>query len=222
VPGIAFSDGTALEGEGLERDPVAVLTYHVVLNTSVGLDDLSVDQLRDINAGRVTNWSQLGGPDLPVRIVGRGADSGSRLAYERYVLGTGEAPVSSNGCRDPDRVVPAAATRCERSTTREVLETVDTTPGAIGYADAAEVGGYAGARPILIGGVQGSEAFLEAGYEFWTIEYAYRRAEVPGSAEEEFLDFLERDSAARAMREEGYIPCRRSDGSIERICQTAR
>jgi phosphate transport system substrate-binding protein len=221
-PVIAFSDGAAVEGEGLERDPVAVLTFHVVLNTSVGLDDLSPGQLRDINAGHVTNWRQLGGPDLPVRIVGRGADSGSRLAYERYVLGTGEAPVSSTSCREQDRGFQAPATRCERQTTREVLETVDETPGAIGYADAADVGGYSGLRPILIGGVQGVEAFLEAGYEFWTIEYAYRRDQVAGSLEENFLGYLQRDSVARAMREEGYIPCRRSDGSVERICQAVR
>jgi ABC-type phosphate transport system substrate-binding protein len=219
---IAFSDGSAVEGQGFERDPVAVLTFNVVLNTTVGIDNLTTAQLRDINAGRVTNWSVLGGPDLPIRIVGRNADSGSRLAYERYVLGTGEAPVSSNSCSEQDRGFQVAATRCERQTTREVLETVDEIPGAIGYADAADVGGYSGVRPILIDGMQGTEEFLEQGYEFWTIEFAYRREEIPGSLVENFLGYLQRDSVARAMREEGYIPCQRSDGSLERLCRAIR
>jgi ABC-type phosphate transport system substrate-binding protein len=139
---IAFSDGVAAEGEGYVADPVAVVTYNVVVNASVGLRDLTTVQLQDINAGRVSNWSQIGGPNLPVRIVGRDADSGSRSTYERYVLRTGEAQLSSTSCEEADRGFASPVIRCERPTTQEVLSEVNRIDGAIGYADASAIGGY--------------------------------------------------------------------------------
>jgi hypothetical protein len=100
-----------------------------------------------------------------------------------------------------------------------VLTEVNAIEVAIGYADSSAIGGYPRARPITIDGVQGSSQFLTGGYQFWTIEYAYRRADDTGSFAEDFLHYMQGDSVARRMREEGYIPCLRSDGVLESLCQ---
>lgn len=219
-PTVAFTDGSADRAEGLTPQPIAVLTYAVIVNDSVGTRDLTRAQLRDIYAGRVTNWSRLGGPNLPIRIVGRNADSGSRQAFERYVLGSGEGSVTSNSCTGPDRGFVAPVVRCERQTTTQVLREVDQVPGALGYVDASAIASYPGIRPVTLDGVQGSSQFLAAGYAFWTIEYAYTRAG-NGTSEtaRNYLDYLRGDLAARRMREEGYIPCVKSDGLLEPLCQ---
>jgi phosphate transport system substrate-binding protein len=219
-PMVAFSDGVAPEGEGLNVDPVAVITYNIVVNASVGLSDLTTAQLQDINAGRVTNWSQIGGPNLPVRIVGRDADSGSRSTYERYVLGTGEAQLSSTSCEEADRGFPSPVIRCERPTTQQVLSEVNRIDGAIGYADASAIGAYPRARPVTIDKTQGSPEYIEHGYPFWTIEYAYRPgSDKNGSLADNFVRYLRSAPVSQQMYEEGYLPCFQSDGARHRLCQ---
>lgn len=53
------SDNTPLNG-----DPVAIVT-----NTSNPVTALTIEQIRKLYTGEYTNWSQVGGPDLPVRVV---------------------------------------------------------------------------------------------------------------------------------------------------------
>lgn len=168
----------------------------------------------------MTNWSQIGGPNLPVRIVGRDADSGSRSTYERYVLGTGEAQLSSTSCEEADRGFPSPVVRCERPTTQQVLSEVNRIDGAIGYADASAIGGYPRTRPVTIDKRQGRPELIAQAYPFWTIEYAYRPGgDKTGSFADNFVRYLRSPSVSQQMHEEGYVPCRRSDGSREPLCQ---
>ncbi|MGW4638749.1 hypothetical protein ACWEN6_09480 [Sphaerisporangium sp. NPDC004334] len=62
----------------------------------------------EIYDGTWTDWKQVpgaGGRSLPIRIVGRGQNSGTRQLFERQVLGpgTGEGLLSSNSCLENDR-----------------------------------------------------------------------------------------------------------------------
>jgi phosphate transport system substrate-binding protein len=219
-PVITFSDGVAPEGEGLNVDPVAVITYTIVVNAFVGLSDLTTAQLQDINAGRVTNWSRIGGPNLPVHIVGRDADSGSRSTYERYVLRTGEARLSSTSCEEADPGFPSPVVRCERPTTQQVLSDVNRIDGAIGYADAFTIGACPRTRPVTIDKRQGRLELIEQGYPFWTIGYAYRPGgDKSGSLADNFVRYLRSAPVSQQMHEEGYLPCIRSDGSRESLCR---
>jgi ABC-type phosphate transport system substrate-binding protein len=109
----ALSDGATDEPTpGLHKQLVAVLVYSMVINTSVGIDHLTSAQLAGIYSGRYTNWSQLGGPAIPIRIVGRGEGSGTRRAFERYVLSGSEGVLSSDDCRTRDRIATAPTIRC--------------------------------------------------------------------------------------------------------------
>ncbi|MGH3566755.1 MAG: PstS family phosphate ABC transporter substrate-binding protein [Pseudonocardia sp.] len=221
---LAVSDGAAIgPSEQLKRQEIAVLIYALVVNRAAGVQNLTSDQLRQINAGTITNWSQLGGADLAIRMVGRGPDSGSRQAFERYVLRGPEAPVSSNSCSEADRVAGASVIRCERPTTSDLLAEVDRIPGAIGYADASPVAGFGNVLRVRIDGTEPTVEYLQVGYEFWTVEYAYTNGVPPdGALLEKFVGYLSSDAAARRLREEGYVPCVRSDGSIENLCTVTR
>lgn len=89
---VALSDGKYNDQGGLHSEQVAVVVYYVVVNGSVGMDTLTTEQVRGIYSGRYQDWSQLrGGEPLPIRIVGRGQESGTRELFERRVLGTGRA-----------------------------------------------------------------------------------------------------------------------------------
>lgn len=222
-PVISFSDGVAAGTDGFTREPIAVLTYNVVVNSSAGIKDLTTTQIRDIYAGKITNWEKLGGPNLEIRLVGRNADSGSRQAFERYVLGGPEGALSSNFCDSSDRGFPAAIIRCERSDTKKVLQEVNTVHGAIGYADASAIGAFTNAVPQRIDGLQGSFQFLTSGYNFWTVEYVYSKGgAAQSSLSENLMSYMRSDQLARKMHEDGYIPCLKSDGLLEPLCQTPR
>lgn len=129
-----LSDGQAMGDVGpLTPKQVAILVYSIIVNKEARIDNLSLGQVRGIYQGRYTNWRQLGSTvDLPIRIVSRGASSGSRQTFERYVLKFAENTLSSNSCTEKDRDPAAPIIRCERDSTTQVLDEVDRVPGAIG------------------------------------------------------------------------------------------
>ena len=50
------------------------------------VDSLSLDQVRDIYAGKITNWKQVGGQDQPIEIYVQDENSGLQTAFERHVM----------------------------------------------------------------------------------------------------------------------------------------
>lgn len=219
-----LSDGKASDaGPELVTQPVAVLVYSLVVNKSVGLDQLSGEQVRGIFSGKYTNWSQLReGPSIPIRVVGRGQESGTRKTFEEKVLGTAEPGLSSDDCRTPIRDPHAAVVRCERGTTDDLLRAVGDTPGAIGYADVP-------AAKIAAAGSQVAMAKLDdrypdvtsidAGYRFWTVEYLYTKG-VPenDSLLKQFLDYLRSSTARAELQDAGYTPCVTKQGLLDQYC----
>jgi phosphate transport system substrate-binding protein len=221
---LVLSDGIGDDPSGqLQRQAIAVLLFAVVVNDDAGVDALTVEQIRAIMAGRVTSWAQLGGADVPIRIVGRGPDSGSRAAFERYVLQEAEPRESSDNCVERDRVPADPVTRCERSSTEEVLRQVAAVPGAIGYADAEAAGAYPGLTIASLDGAEASRGNARNGYPFWTVEYAYTYGRpVPGGPLQSFLEHLSGDATARLIGEAGYEPCVLFDRSLDPLCVSDR
>lgn len=219
----ALSDGPSDEApEGMGRQQVVVLVYALLVNSGVGVTNLSTDQVRGIYSGRYTNWDQLGGPPLPIRIVAREGSSGTRHAFEQYVLRGSEGELSSDDCTNKDLVANAPTILCEVDTTQHVVQMVRQVPGAIGYADIANgdtksavSGGYV--VPVALDG-RYPQAQSLPGYPFWTVEYLYTWTPSTGSPIGAFLDYLKSDSAQRTLRAAGYTPCLTPTGIPDQLC----
>lgn len=114
---LAFSDGPKSDGRPqLLPRPVALSLFTLVVSEDTGVRDLSLKQVRDIYAGRITNWSQVKGRDLPIQLVSRHPGSGTRSALEKRVLDGRPLPaVTTNDCRSLDTGRPG---RCEVGGTR--------------------------------------------------------------------------------------------------------
>jgi phosphate transport system substrate-binding protein len=223
---LALADGKQnVEGAAPHSEQLGIVVYHVIVNAAVGLDTVTTAQLRSIYDGTTTDWNQVrGGEPLPIRIVGRGGESGTRELFEQKVLGTGEGELSSNGCRTKDRDPRAATVRCERGSNPEVAREVGRTEGAIGYADAPSVAQARKDNPLTALTVDG-KAFdpavgVESGYSFWTVEYLYsRKRPEPGSPAASFVDYvLHHDSARARLTDAGYLPCSTSEGAPLELC----
>ncbi|NUR85173.1 MAG: hypothetical protein HOY71_13900 [Nonomuraea sp.] len=220
---IALSDGRSHAHDRLHGEKLAVVRYSVVVNSGVGLTTLSLADLRKIYDGGYTDWRQLrpGSPPLPIRIIGRGQDSGTRLLVEQQVLRGGENVLSSDECLTKDRNAGAPVIRCERDDNAEIIEKISTIPGAIGYADelSTRQARRSGAitEVTLDGKAFDASTAGRSGYPFWTVEYLYtRRAPAPGSLAAAFLSFVRTHELARVrLAEAEFKPCVTPEGLLD-------
>ena len=77
-----------LKDEEAAKVKATVLAYDgvaVITNTSNPVKELTIEQIRDIFTGKVTNWSQIGGSNGPIVVVSRETGSGTRTAFEEGV-----------------------------------------------------------------------------------------------------------------------------------------
>ncbi|GAA4888663.1 substrate-binding domain-containing protein [Streptomyces coeruleoprunus] len=207
---IALSDGPKPDTgyDQLRENRVAVSAFAMVVNDRVPLRGLTTDDVRRIYAGEIRNWSRLGGPDLPVVLVSRNTNSGTREVFQRRVLGRYEPAPSSPDCRR--KADPAARVlRCEVDSTRQVMSTVAAIPGALGYSELRSGADVPGLHRLALDGRAPSiEDIARSGYRYREIEYAYTYGRPPAdSLVSSFLVYLVRGSGQDVVRTHGHLPC---------------
>ena len=121
--GLSSRDLKAEEKEaGLNGTVLAYDGIAVVVNPENPVSDLALDTIAKIYTGEITNWSEVGGSDAEIVLIGREAGSGTRDGFE-----------SITDTED------ACQYRQELTSTGDVITTVAQNPGAIGYASVASV-----------------------------------------------------------------------------------
>ena len=71
--------------QGLVSNVVAIDAIAIVTDTDNKTDNLTKEQLIDIYTGKIRNWKEVGGDDLPIVVIGREAGSGTRSAFEEIL-----------------------------------------------------------------------------------------------------------------------------------------
>lgn len=84
--GMASRQLSAEEAQGIDQFQIASDVIAVVVHPDNPVKDLQLEQLRQIYLGGITNWSELGGEDLPIVPVAREQSSGTRGAFDELVL----------------------------------------------------------------------------------------------------------------------------------------
>ncbi len=125
---------------GLTAYTVALDGIAVIVNAKSGVEDLTVEQIADIFTGKIANWSEVGGADLPIACIGRESGSGTRDGFES-VTGTSDACVLAQ----------------ELTSTGAVIQAVASSENAIGYASLSAVEGQESVKAVKVGGVVCSE-----------------------------------------------------------------
>lgn len=169
---------------------VAVIPFTLIVNPDVtGVTSLKRDQIIGIfSTSQYTNWSQLGGPDLPIAAVVRPPTSGTRLTFRKYVMGG----------RDEKGIFLSS------DSSKTVLATVAKTPGAIGYLALSVLD--SSVRAIGIDGSSATPAAIEGGrYPFWGYEHMYTLGD-GGPLASAFLDYMTTTEIQSVAQGLGYIP----------------
>ncbi|MFI2433124.1 substrate-binding domain-containing protein [Streptomyces sp. NPDC018693] len=222
-PVVAFSDGPEQSGQDrLRENRVAVSVFALVVNDEVPLRNLTTAQVRRLYRGDIDNWSELGGPDLPVHLVSRDANSGTRQVFQRRVLSASEFANTSTDCRSKD-YVSSPVVRCELDSTQPVLSTVAEIPGAIGYSELNAAARAQGLHLLRLDSQEPSVDAIEDGtsdYPYRELEYAYTYGQPPAdSLVSSFLTYLTRGNGQDVIRTHGHLPCWTSEGL--RLCGRA-
>ena len=123
-------------GFSLKEIPVALEGIAIAVHPSLTIPGLTLDQLRSIYTGQVTNWNQVGGPNLPLTPYTRSLDSGGTVEFFASTVLLGNS-FGSNA-----RII---------GTTTEALRAVSADVGGIYYASAPEVVGQCTTKPLPIG-----------------------------------------------------------------------
>jgi ABC-type phosphate transport system substrate-binding protein len=205
---LAFSDGPKGDGRPqLLPRPVALSLFTLVVNPDAGVKDLGLRQVRDIYAGKITNWSQVKGNDVPIHLVSRNPGSGTRTTLEQQVLGGRSLPaVTAGDCAALDDARPG---RCEVGDTATLLDTVAAVPGALGHSEVGAATTHRGVQPVRIDGYPATLEGVDSGaYPYWQTEYAYTYGEPPAdSLAAGFLRYLGNEVGKDIIRSHGDRPC---------------
>ena len=176
------------EEKGAVGHVVALDGVAIVVNPANGVEDLTVEQIAQIFKGEITNWSELGGEDAEIAVLGREDGSGTRSAFEEIVGVDGECKYTN-----------------EYSSTGDVIGNVASNPNAIGYASLSAVDETV--KAVKVGGVECSEATIKDGtYE---IQRPFLMVTLEGAelspAAEDFLSYATSADVAEYIAAAGAV-----------------
>lgn len=170
---------------------VAVVTVAAVANKEVGsaVSNLTQQQLIDIFTGKITNWKEVGGPDVNVVLVTRPSTSGTRALFTEFALNNNQE-VSNKSLETDD--------------SGALIQSISNTPGAIGYVALPYLLNNTSVTPISIDGVAPSlENTYNGTYKVWGYEHMYTKGQ-PDAVQKAYLDFIMSDEFGKILEGKGY------------------
>lgn len=175
--------------KGLKETTFALDGIAIVVNTENTATDLSLEQIAGLATGEITNWSEVGGPDAPVVLIGREAGSGTRDGFESIV-----------GVEDK------CAYEQELTSTGAVLAGVAANPNAFGYVSLASVDDNV--KMVTVDGVTASEETVKDGsYKIQRpFVFATKEGEELSAQAQAFYDFALSEEAAELIAAAGAVP----------------
>ena len=173
-----------VEGTTIALDGIAI-----IVNNASKVEDLTVDQLKQMFTGEVTNWSEVGGDDGEIVLIGREAGSGTRDGFESIV-----------------EVKDSCKYAQELTATGAVISAVEANPLAIGYASLSAVGDTV--KMVTVGGVECSEETVKDGsYEVQRpFVFVTNKSVTLSEQAQAFFDFATSADAADLIRTAGAVP----------------
>lgn len=175
--------------KGLRETVLAYDGIAVIVHPDNPLSDMTIEQLAAVFTGEIQNWSEIGGADGEIVLIGREAGSGTRDGFENITKTAGS-------CRY----------RQELTSTGDVITTVAANPHAIGYASLASLKGQV--KAVCINGIAPNAQSLRDG------SYAVQRpfilvtrekAEISPAAQA-FFDYIQSENAREIISGTGVVP----------------
>lgn len=173
---------------GLVGTVLALDGIAVVVNKENTVSDVTVEDIAKIYTGEVTNWKDLGGSDQEIVLIGREAGSGTRDGFESIV-----------------EIAEKAKYRQELTSTGDVITTVASNPGAIGYASLASL--KDSIKPLTVNGVAPNEANVKSGA--YVVQRPFllvtKENETLHESAQKFFDYITSKEAEQVISDAGVV-----------------
>lgn len=173
---------------------VALDGLAIIVNSSNKIESVSMDDLRRIYIGQITNWNQLGGSNEPIVVFSRDSNSGTYGFFQQNVL-------KNQNWGKSVRFMP--------STSEEVRE-VARTEGGIAYGGVAYFKGKKSVRIVPVSEKKGSEPLMPSEenvrskkYPIWRYLFYYTNGKPSGDVKK-FIDFVLSPKGQKIAEEVGY------------------
>lgn len=160
-----------------------------IVNPDNPVTNLTVEQLKEIYTGRITDWKEVGGKPGKIVVVSRDSSSGTYKAWGEMVL-------------PKERVMPGAQLQ---SSNGAITVTVTNTPQAIGYVGIGYANNH-GVKSVSVEGVKASaESVLDKTYKIARPLYLFTNGEPKGIVGE-YIQFLLSPEGQQVVKDEGGVP----------------
>jgi len=172
--GMSSRDLEPDEADKLDQIVIARDALAVVVNPANPITGLSTEQIQGIFDGQIRNWDALGGPALPITVVGREAGSGTFSAFEELVM----------------KGKPAATLALRQGSNGAIRQIVAQDPNAIGYISLGIVD--ATVKALAIDSVEPSVGHVEAGTYKLVRPFllVWRKGQPLSSLGQAFIDYI--------------------------------
>lgn len=193
----------------LEADQAKQLVDHkvvaqgfaVVVSKSLGIDNLTKDQIKDIFSGKVTNWNQItkedgtAGPDKEIFVVHRKSGSGTRATFEEKIL-------------DGDKSLENDSIGVMQDSNGAVLTAMKQNDGAISYLGLAYMNtdeAKEALTSVKIDGKSDEKANIcDGSYPFWSWGHMYTKGEAD-EASKAFIEYVSSSDNKESLENLGFI-----------------
>jgi len=189
---IAISSRT-LKGEekqkGLIEHEIALDAVCVVVNSSNPVEGLTLEQVRRIFKGEITNWREVGGPDLEIVVYTRESTSGTYETFETKVM-------------KPDNITLRALTKISNG---EMAHAISGNPNGIGYVGIGFLAQARDIKALKINGVAPTIETVQNGtYPISRFLYMITKGQPEGLAKD-FIDFVKSSAGQKIVEERGFV-----------------
>ena len=182
--GLKDEEKNDVDGTVIALDGIAI-----IVNKASKVEDLTVDKLKQMFTGEITNWADVGGDDGEIVLIGREAGSGTRDGFESIVD-------VKDSCKYAQELTATGA----------VISAVEANPLAIGYASLSAVGDTV--KMVTVGGVECSEETVKDGsYKVQRpFVFVTNKSVTLSEQAQAFFDFATSTDAADLIRTAGAVP----------------
>lgn len=181
-------------GVNVKEVVIAYDAITIVVNKNNKIDNLSMEQLRDIYLGKINNWKEIGGPDKKIIVISRDSSSGTHLYFKEHVLRKGK----SKGKEEFGKEVLFLPSN------ESIKQEVSNSEGAIAYLGLGYID--ASVKPIAIENVHATvKTVKDKTYPIARAVYWYVNEAIDGVAKD-LVDYMLSDKGQKIVVKEGFVP----------------
>ncbi|MFO1470670.1 MAG: phosphate ABC transporter substrate-binding protein [Turneriella sp.] len=202
-------DQAKAKGLDVKEYIIALDALAVVVHPTNKVSKLTIAQLSDIYAGKITNWKQVGGADQEILVISRENNSGTHVYFKEHVLRQGKEAKKGEANPDPLAVMEFGPKVTYGVSSQAISDQVKSNPAAIGYFGMGWI--TKDVKPLEIS-KDGKQFFAPTADNTSNKKYPIARGlqmYVNGNAGEKaqkFIDFVMSPEGQKVVKEQDFVP----------------